>query len=68
MPGNKHKQQKGMPFKYGEVSGRTCVKQGMLGWDGVAGGNGAARQNGHSARMGYPGIWGSREGLSTQEV
>lgn len=45
-----------------------CPKQGMLGWDGVARENEAARQNGHSARMGYPGIWGSRLGLSTQEV
>lgn len=57
-----------MHFKYGKVSGTGCPKQGMLGWDGVARENEAARQNGHSARMGYPGIWGSRLGLSTQEV
>lgn len=40
----------------------------MLGWDGVPGGNGAARQTGHSARMGYPEIWVSSVGLSIQEV
>ena len=57
-----------MHFKYGKVSGMGCLKQGTLGWDGVARGNGTARWNGHSTRMGYPGIWGSKVGLSTQEV